>query len=546
MKKTALLLVAALLAGSLVGCNSSTDGSSAETSNSQTSSGESSTSDGSTARPVDWYLNLSWFSSVWGEDWVTAKIKENTGFEVNVIVPPAGGENQRLTTLIASGELPDIMTLDWGDVNISQMQQANMLHPINELADEYCPEFYDVADPTVLIWNEKEDGNVYGYNCYTTDPQTVEKNPRVFSNYSFWVREDIYNALGKPDMTTTEGFLQALRDAKEKYPDIIPMGMKPFSADGDENGNLSLCRELQDFLAIPYQTEDGKLYDRNTDPEYIRWLKMFRQATEEKLIPPDAYADNSDKIATNLQNGKYFCMLDQWTDYTGPVQIWAQANPDAAYVAVDGPTNQNGDAHTLSAGSPNGWLTSVFPTSGKNPDNAIDFLAYMISPEGSELVNAGIEGKTFVKNGDTYETTPEYQEMLDTDAGTAGTTTGVQNWGFFCNTAENVGYFDFTDDSTKAIRDWNKPYCTYVGAFEFTPFEANSPEALAQSNIFTLWDRALPQMLNAKSDEEFDQILEKYISDRAAAGWDTFVEARQKQLDENNAKIAKFPTAEDD
>lgn len=403
--------------------------------------------------------------------------------------------------------------------------------------------FFGVIHPLYITsWNEKEDGNVYGYNCYTTDPETVENNPRVFSNYCFWVRQDIYEAIGSPDMTTTEGFLQALRDAKEMYPDVIPMGMKPFVADGDANGNLSLCRELQDFLAIPYQTEDGKIYDRNTDPEYIRWLKMFRQATEEKLIPPDAYADNSDKIAANLQNGKYFCMLDQWTDYTGPLQVWAQAEPDAAYVSVDGPKNQNGADYTLSAGSPNGWLTTVFPTSGKNPENAIKFITYMISPEGDELLEAGIEGKTFVKNGDLYETTPEYQEMLDTDAGNAAVESGVQQWCFFCTTAQNVAYFDFTAESTKAVRDWNKPYCTYVGAFEFTPFDANSQEALAQSRVYTLWDRALPQMLNAGSDEEFDQILNQFVADRDAAGWDIVLEAQQKQLDENNAKIARFPT----
>ena len=39
------------------------------------------------------------------------------------------------------------------------------------------------------------------------------------------------------------------------------------------------------FLAIPYE-KDGRFYDRYTDPEYKRWLAMFRQLGEEgqKLI----------------------------------------------------------------------------------------------------------------------------------------------------------------------------------------------------------------------------------------------------------------------
>lgn len=547
MKKLiALLMTAALAVSAFSGCSSAPVASNAESGTESGAESEVAVSsaadeDPAAAKPLDWYMNLSWFTNKWGTDDVSAKIKAEYGFDVNVIVPPADGENQRLTTMIASGELPDMMTLFWGDTNISQMQQAGMLNPINKLAEQYCPEFNDVADPTILIWNEQEDGNVYGYNCYTTDPESVKTNPRVFSNYDFWVREDMYEAIGKPDMTTTEGFIQALRDAKEKFPDTVPMGVKAFAADGDSNGCLSLCAELQDFLAVPYQTAEGEMYDRNTDPEYLRWLKMFRQATQEKLLPADTYANNGDQVVTNLQNGKYFCMLDQWTDYTTQFESWAKENPGKGYVSVDGPRNQNGADPTLSTGSPNGWLTTVFPVSGKNSANAIKFLTYMVSPEGNELINAGIEGQTFVKNGDAYEVTPEYQAMIDADPNEAALKTGVGQWGYFCTTPQNLSYFDFTGAATKRVRDWNKPYCFYNGAFEFTPFTANTPESQAQSQIYSLWDRALPAMLNAPSDEEFDTILNKFVSDRAAAGYDTFVAAQQKQLDVNNAKIAKFP-----
>ncbi|HEY5583415.1 MAG TPA: extracellular solute-binding protein [Ruminiclostridium sp.] len=535
-KKMISLFFAVTLVSSLfVGCGSS----------SKISSDQSKTQAVNAEKPVDWYVNLSWLTSKWGNDWVTAKIEKDLGFKVNVIVPPAGGENQKLTTMIASGTLPDMMTLSWNDPNLNQMISAKMLTPINKLAAKYAPDFNKYADKDTLIWNTKADGNVYGYNCYTTSPAAVKNDKNIFSNYDFWVRKDIYEAIGKPDMTTTAGFLQALKDAKAKFPTVgnsslIPMGGKPFSSDGSDVGNLSFDKELQDFLAIPYQTSDGKIYDRRSDPEYIRWMKMFRQATQDSLIPPDDFANNSDQINTNLQNGKYFCMLDQWTDYTAQVQTWATGNPGKEYIAVPGPMNISGAKPTLSAGTPNGWLTTVFSATGKHSENAIKFLSYIISPAATELQLAGIEGKTFTKTGDQYVRTPEYDAMLKKNLDDAAVVTGVNSWAYFCTGSQSVAYFNDTLASTKLIRDWNKPYTTYTGAFEFVPFEANSTEAKNSSSLYSLWDRTLPSLLTAKSDAAFDQVLSTYVTKRQTVGYDAVLAAQQKQLDSNNSKIAKF------
>ena len=537
-KKMSLVISIALVISLFAGCGSS----------SKTNSNENKDSNKSAInaeKPVDWYMNLSWFSTKWGKDWVTQKIEKDLGFKVNIIVPPAGGENQKLTTMIASGNLPDMMTLDWGDSNLNQMISAKMLTPINNLADKYAPDFYKYADKDVLNWNTKADGNIYGYNCYTTSPKAVKSDKNIFSNYDFWVRKDIYEAIGKPDMTTTEGFLKALKDAKAKFPTagngtLIPMGVKQFYPDGNEFGNLSFDKELQDFLAIPYQTSEGKIYDRRTDPEYIRWMKMFRQATQDKLITPDNFANTQDQINVNMQNGRYFCMLDQWTDYTGPAQTWYASDPNKAYIAVPGPKNISGANPTLSAGTPNGWLTTVFSATGKHSENAIKLMAYMLSPAAAELQMAGIEGKTFIKKADKYIRTPEYEAMLKKDPGNAATVTGVNCWAFFCTGPQNVAYFNDTLTSTKLIRDWNKPYSTYNGAFEFVPFEANSKESKISTSLYSLWDRTLPALLNAKSDAEFDTVINNYVKKRQTAGYAEVIEAQQKQLNGNNAKIEKM------
>ena len=57
----------------------------------------------------------------------------------------------------------------------------------------------------------------------------MRKYGNIPSNQVYMVRKDMYEALGKPDMTTPEGFVNTLVAAKEKFPDVdgsplIPLG----------------------------------------------------------------------------------------------------------------------------------------------------------------------------------------------------------------------------------------------------------------------------------------------------------------------------------
>ncbi len=44
------------------------------------------------------------------------------------------------------------------------------------------------------------------------------------------------------------------------------------------------------FLAVPYE-KDGEVYDRYTDPDYIAWLKAFRELGAEGYLRSDIFLD---------------------------------------------------------------------------------------------------------------------------------------------------------------------------------------------------------------------------------------------------------------
>ena len=152
-----------------------------------------------------------------------------------------------------------------------------------------------------LEWYRQSDGNVYCYPNFST-PVTdfdnyKEEKP---SNQTFLVRKDIYEALGKPDMRTPEGFLSALERAKNEFPavdghELIPIGFHEFN----DYGNLSLDSILPNFLDVPRE-ESGKVYDKNVDKEYIGWLKTLRVANERGLLSKEIFVDKRAQIEEKI------------------------------------------------------------------------------------------------------------------------------------------------------------------------------------------------------------------------------------------------------
>jgi putative aldouronate transport system substrate-binding protein len=192
----------------------------------------------------------------------------------------------------------------------------------------------------------------------------------------------MYEALGKPDMLTPEGFLKTLEDAKKMFPDIngqplIPLGMYDFH----EKGNASMEHYIQNFLAVPYE-QDGKLYDRTTDPDYVKWLKTMRQANEKGLLSNDIFIDKRPQMEEKIAQCRYFSMLYARSDLANQQNALYANDPNSIYITVDGLANSNMDQATLSGPSISGWTVTLISKDVKDKARAIRFLDYLISEEG--------------------------------------------------------------------------------------------------------------------------------------------------------------------
>lgn len=489
----------------------------------------------------DWYLNFAWFPNQWGTDLTSQYVTKKTGVNINFIVP-AGNENEKLNAMIASGKLPDFITLGWYEDAVKNMIEGGLVLPLNELADQYDPYFFKVTDEAKLAWYKQEDGNVYGYPNASSSPKDYQKYGDTYtSNQTFMVRKDMYEALGSPDMSTQEGFIKALEMAKEKYPDVngqplIPFGLHEFT----ETGNDSLEGYIQNFLAIP-RDKDGQLYDRTTDPEYVSWLKTLRLANEKGLLAKDVFIDKRPQMEEKMAQGRYFAMLFQRSDMANQQNALYAKDPNSVYIAVDGPANAQKDAPTLNGPSISGWTLTLISKDVKDKERAIKFLSYLISEEGQRDLFLGEKGVVYDTIDGVDQFKPEVLDLLNKDRGAFDKQYGASHT-FWMTMDTNITqqWAPKAVEPFKQPEDWTRGKTKSFSQFDLIDPTGTSAEGIANTKIKQLFGKTLPKLLFAKNDAEFDQLFNEFLEKRDDLGYEKVTQYKQQKYEENVAKLAEF------
>lgn len=485
---------------------------------------------------LDWYVNYSWFMTAWGESEVSKAITNATGVDIS-FVTPKGSETEKLNAMIAADTLPDFVTLGWWESANRDLVEKGLVWPLNELADQYDPQFFEQLDSDVVNWYEKQDGNLYGYpNAFYT-PEDFEENPDISSNMNFIVRKDIYEAIGKPDMTTPEGFTQAVKKAAELYPEVngkplIPIGSDEFTSTACNSFGLY----LQCFLAVPYE-KDGRYYDRNTDPEYLNWLRTFRRLGEEGYLSDSIFIDKRTQLEENLAEGRYFCLLYQASDIIDQQRKRYVSDPNSIYIAVEGPKNSDGADPELPVSGIHGWTVTYITKNCRNPQKALGMLKYLISEEGQKLTYLGVEDTMYVMEEGVPVMKTEVKDLLYSDRNEYDRRYGADNTYWMMKNSLVQRQWKLQEDTlTNQMEEWTYPYTVYTSQYDID-FGDDAKAAELRSRQEKIWGETLPQLLLSESDEEFDQVLSEYLIVREANGYQEYEELLTELYIRNKEKL---------
>lgn len=516
----------------------------------QEPSGESPKSDlyelGKEELKVSFYGNYGWYQMPkWGKDPASKWIQDN--LKVTVTAVSSGGNNaQKLQTMIAGDELPDIIWTDRGP-DVERLREAGMLVPLDEYIDKY-PNFKKSLSEQHRALLRSPDGNIYQLpNYYTQQPN---------GNAGYAINKKIYKALGSPKLETTDDLYAYLKAVKEKFPDVIPFetglakdghGIDQIFSSFTEN-NLSFTR----FFGVP---DGDKIVSIYKDPGFRESVVFTAKLMREKLMTQDANTQTEDQVREKAMNGKFAVIAT-----FDPMKMLATADaelkkkdPEDGYMFIQPVAKEGLDRTKIYPGTYNqlGWNVALITKNAKNPEAVFALLDWMTGPEGSMVLNWGPSGPDGYWNGFEEDgVTPKFNEdkyLNDPDTlaeinGKAGDLVWVGNTMFLDNTKKQM-LSNIPADQIDFSNRWQMEI-TWGTQGDFTEFlgwepAPDSEVGIIRQSIRDTWLTARAKSMYAKSDEEALQILDKAHDDSMKLGYDKFLEHVTNVWTENKKALGK-------
>lgn len=473
--------------------------------------------DASTKKSLTWYVDQTWWNPP-----MQSKVAAQIAKDLNITIKYVSGDDTKLNTFFASGNLPDIITLS-GDTNPAAATANQWALPLNQLATKYDPYWNKIASAQTMEWFKLSDGNTYGYPGFSNSAKDYASGA-IKPEEAFIIRKDVYKALGSPKISTPDDFVKLMRDIKARFPALTPLG---FSANGALDGTV------QDLLGVPYY-QHGKVYDRNTDADYLKWIEAIRQVGAAGGFSQDELNATDTVFQQNVSSGKFASVIiGSAVNYGSSLQALLQAHPDQQYIAIDAIQSTVGNKPVLQQAGISGFMPNYITHSTKDPQSAMELFTYLQSDYGQMLTNYGFEGTTYQKSsGGDVQLLPAIKSEAANNNNQYN-----QEWGigqFYLFGHDKWKAVDPTDSYPAALTtifDWGKERLTPEFPVErTTAFATGSAEGRDYTNINNRWLTTLATMVTASSAANVKQALAGYETFRDSNGWSQVQAAMNKSV----------------
>lgn len=121
------------------------------------------------------FADAAYFNEVWQDTPDNAKIKEKTGVTFKVDFPTTDDSNQRISMLVASDDLPDILMMGRRNTMWQEVIQSGKMNDMEELINAYAPGIRETVDPEVIELSRHTDGKLYYITNYTATHNFYDK-----------------------------------------------------------------------------------------------------------------------------------------------------------------------------------------------------------------------------------------------------------------------------------------------------------------------------------------------------------------------------------
>lgn len=509
--------------------------------------------------------------------WAATLLKDMFNVELTII-PDTDGAYQ---TRMEKGDLGDIVI--WGtngDEYASAVERGLLFSWDDEdLVKKFGP-YITENFPAGLEANRalNEDGRCYGIGYSLTN----KENQHDTFIYDWGIRWDLYKELGYPQVKDLEGLADVLGQMKE----ICPTG-----DDGKPTYGMSIWPAWDGSMAMYvkalasaytgydelgyglYDSQTGDFYDcLQEDGPYMQSLRFFNRLYREGLLDPDSMTQTYEDMMAKVSKGNIFFSI---FDYAG-----SQLFNTAEHIAQDkymSPLVPE-DASVVVYGISPGGNDRIWSIGAKAlyPEKCMQILNWLHTPEGAMTVWYGIKGLMwdYDENGGTaftelgekcyFDPTTDLTGVEWTSPYTGNTYTldGSFNdgklqannitWGFGAQNPEAAEgecfhYSTWASQMGTPKNDTDADWRVHTGAngtqsymntvnYTVVPVVSTYHEPARDAELELKWNQVKTAVVNgtwnamyAKSDEEFERIMQKTRADSEAYGYSQCIDWCKEQ-----------------
>jgi putative aldouronate transport system substrate-binding protein len=384
----------------------------------------------------------------------------------------------------------------------------------------------------VLNW---DDGNLYYVVDQFGDAERRDELKEPFSpQTSFVIDGFAYEEMGSPDISTLEALKDALKQAREKFGTSFALydgRIAEASSDSSMGQTINRLMGGQNLCSIQ---PDGTVRLNFQDEEYYRAAKYINSLYLDGTFNPENFTITSEQFKQLLEERQIFAYIGHnWAILSG---YEGGLDEGAPYQLWDYPIAEGVDPKDVklmdSYGNVGVNYATFINADTEYPDRAIGYMAFMLSDAGQIMVREGIDGLTYTLDGEgiphptelrrEYERGPVDKLTKELGMNNAKFAWFTSNWAY--SLARHLRIENEQPYYGPSL--WTaKPYASWERLNVLSGIIVDTDLLAIRTQIFTLWNNALPSLYLAKTDAEFDAAYQKLISDARLLGLDTLESA---------------------
>jgi putative aldouronate transport system substrate-binding protein len=507
--------------------------------------------------------------------WFAKTVKDKFNLQINIISSNLQGGDSKFATMMASGNLGDIVIFGNDDQKYTDAIKAGLLLDWTKdgLLDKYGQ---DVVKnfPKAVEKNKTNFGSgksVYGIGHAVANEPVTSPSEGNTMTYGPGLRWDVYTKIGSPKMKTMEDLLPVLKQMQQANPKSD--SGKPtygFSMWTDWDGTyMTLAKQFgcmygYDALGFLLVHANQEKYQDLLDPSgyYMRTLKLYYDANKMGLVDPDSISQKFDDANNKLKDGQTLFSWFPWMDGAYNTQERVAQGKGIAFVPFSEET-----VYSYGFASYGGTRVISIGSKAKNPERLMKFVNWLYTPEGVMTSNYGPKGLAWdVKDGKPFVTEFGKKALPSNDVavpeqyggGTFKDGANQMNYANVMTTSKNPEFnepYDYNlwqstlnSNPSKLDQEWRaamgaltqKDYLIKNNMIAVSPALSISTDTLdsglqqKQGQIATVIKQYSWKMIFAKSDAEFASLQKEMTEKAKGLGYDDvvkfYVTQAQKQF----------------